>query len=159
MRQVAGRKLWLGHIGDLREPRPLLSSGIEAIIELADNEVFATLPRNLIRCRFPLSDGGENPLWLLRLAAHSVAALLTTGVPTIVCCSCGMNRSVCVAGAGVAIAERLTLDEAVKVVVGAGPADVSVRLFEELRKALVGTDPFSGRPRGDAGERRPEGDR
>jgi hypothetical protein len=137
MRQITGRKLWLGHIGDLREPRPLLSAGIEGIIELADNEMLATLPRDLIRCRFPLSDGGENPLWLLRLAADSVAALLTAGVPTIVCCSAGMNRSVCVAAAGVSIAERLTLDEAVQVVVGAGPADVSVRLFEEVRKALV----------------------
>jgi hypothetical protein len=136
MRQVAGRKLWLGHVGDLRDPRSLLSVGIEAVVELADNEVFASLPRDLIRCRFPLSDGGENPPWLLSLAANSVAALLVAGVPTIVCCSCGLNRSVCVAAAGLAIAERRTLDDAVKVVVGAGPADVSPRLFEELRNAL-----------------------
>ncbi len=141
MRQVADRRLWLGHVGDLRDPRSLLSAGIEAVIELADNEVFATLPRDLIRCRFPLSDGGENPPWLMRLAADSIAALLTAGIPTIVCCSCGLNRSVCIAAAGMAIAESLTLDEAVKIVVGAGPADVSVRLFDELRNALVARSP------------------
>jgi hypothetical protein len=28
MRQVAGRKLWLGHAGDLRDPRTVLALGI-----------------------------------------------------------------------------------------------------------------------------------
>src|ERR1043165_3254275 len=104
MRQVPGRGLWLGNAGDLRESEAVLGAGVEAVVELADSEPFAVLPRELVRCRFPLSDGGDNPAWLLRLAAESVAALLRAGVPVLVCCSAGMSRSVCVAAAGVALA-------------------------------------------------------
>jgi hypothetical protein len=100
MRQVAGRALWLGNPGDTRDPRTVLDAGIEAVVELADNEPLAVLPRELVRCRFPLSDGGENPNCLLRFAAESVATFLRAKVPTLVCCSGGMNRSVCIAAAG-----------------------------------------------------------
>ena len=73
MCQVAGRKLWLGQSGGLRAPRALRTAGIEAVVELADSEQMAILPRELIRRRFPLSDGGTTPPWLLRMATESVA--------------------------------------------------------------------------------------
>src|SRR5215468_3039219 len=104
MRQVVGRTLWLGNSGDLRDPRAVMAAGIAAVVELADSEQLAVLPRDLVRCRFPLSDGGDNPPWLLRLAAESVAALLRAGVPTLVCCASGLSRSVCVAAGGLALA-------------------------------------------------------
>jgi hypothetical protein len=137
MRQVAGRSLWLGHAGDLRDARGVLAAGIEAVVELADSEQLAVLPRELVRCRFPLSDGGNNPPWLLRLASESVAALLRAGVPTLVCCAGGLSRSVCIAAGGVALAEGRPLDEALIAVVASGPADVSPRLLTQLRDAFV----------------------
>jgi hypothetical protein len=136
MRQVACHALWLGHAGNLRDPRTVLAAGVEAVVELADGEPLATLPRELVRCRFPLSDGGDNPPWLLRLACESVAALLRAGVPTLVCCAGGMSRSVCVAAGGVAVAEDRPLDDALAMVVGSGPADVSPGLLAQLRQAL-----------------------
>jgi len=136
MRQVGGRPLWLGNAGDLRDARAVLAAGVEAVVELADSEPFAVLPRDLVRCRFPLSDGGDNPPWLLRLAAASVAALLRAGTPVLVCCSAGMSRSVCVAAAGIALAEGRPLPEAVTAVAGSGPADVSPGLLVQLQQAL-----------------------
>ena len=136
MRQIGARQLWIGNAGDLRNPRLVLDVGIEAVIELADNEPFAGLPRELVRCRYPLSDGGDNPPWLLRLAAESVAALMMADTPTLVCCSAGMSRSVCVAAGGIAIVEKRPLGEVLIEVVGSGPADVSPQLFEQLRQAL-----------------------
>jgi protein-tyrosine phosphatase len=138
MRQVAGRLLWLGHAGDLRDLRALLAAGVEAVVELADSEPPAVLPRELVRCRFPLSDGGDNPAWLLRLAAETVAALLRAGVPVLVCCSAGMSRSVCVAAAGVALADGRPLGEALEAVAGVGPADVSPGLLRQFERALGG---------------------
>jgi protein-tyrosine phosphatase len=138
MRPVAGRSLWLGHAGDLRDPRAVLDAGIEAVVELADSEPLAVLPRELVRCRFPLSDGGDNPAWLLRLAAESVAALLRAGVPTLVCCSAGMSRSVCVAAAGIVMAEGGSFADAIVSVVGSGPADVSPRLVVQFQQVLGG---------------------
>ena len=112
MREVAGRALWLGNAGDLRDAPAVLNAGIEAVVEVADSEPLADLPRYLIQCCFPLSDGGDNQAWLLRLAAEAVAALLWARVPVLVCCSVGMSRSVCVASAGVALAEDRPLTEA-----------------------------------------------
>ncbi len=138
MRPVAGRALWLGNASDLRDARAVMGAGVEAVVELADSDQLAVLPRELIRCRFPLSDGGDNPAWLLRLAAESVAALLRAGVPVLVCCSAGMSRSVCVAAAGVALAEGRSVAEALSAVVGSGPADVSPGLLVQLQRALGG---------------------
>jgi hypothetical protein len=104
MRPIEADLLWIGHAGDLREPRAILSAGVEAVVELADNEPGATLPRELIRLRFPLSDGGGNPPWLLRLASNSLAALIEAHVPALVCCSNGMSRSVCIVAAGLLLA-------------------------------------------------------
>jgi protein-tyrosine phosphatase len=136
MRQVTGRLLWLGHAGDIRDPRELLAADVEAVIELADNEPFGLLPRHLIRCRFPLADGSGNPTWLLRLAADLVAALVRARVPTLVCCASGMSRSVCIAAAGVAIAEGRPLEEALTIVLGTGPRDVSPGLLIQVQEAL-----------------------
>lgn len=135
VRQVAGRALWLGNTADLRDVRAVMTAGIEAVIELADSEPLAVLPRELVRCRFPLSDDGGNPTWR-RLAVDTVAALLRSGVPVRVCCSAGMSRSVCVAAAGVALAEGRPLTETVAVIVQSGPADVSAGLLVRLRESL-----------------------
>ena len=136
MRQIAGRQLWLGHAGDLRDARAVLDAGIAAVVELADSEPHAVLPRDLIRCRFPLSDDGENPPWLVRLTIQSVAAILVARVPLLVCCSAGMSRSVCIAAAGLALAEAITIDEALKVVIGTGPADVSPGFYSRVVEAV-----------------------
>lgn len=136
MRQVDGRALWVGHGGDLRDPRAVLAAGVEAVVELADSEPIAALPRNLIHLRFPLVDGGDNPDWLVRLAVDSVAALLGARVPLLVCCSVGMSRSVCVAAAAVAVVEARPLAEALVTVVASGPADVSPGLWVQLRRVV-----------------------
>jgi hypothetical protein len=137
MRQIANRQLWIGSVGDLRDPRAVLAAGIEAVVELADNEQMASLPRDLIRLRFPFSDGGENADWLVRLAANSVAALLNAGIPTLVCCSCGLNRSVCMAAGALAVVDGRSFDEVLLAVAKGGPADVSPGLAAQFRAALL----------------------
>jgi hypothetical protein len=136
MRQLTGRKLWIGHAGDTRNPRSLLAAGIEAMIELADSEPLAVLPRELIRCRFPLTDGDGNPPWLVRLTVESIATFVRARVPTLVCCGCGMSRSVCLAAGGLALAEARSLRETLMEVAALGPADVSPALLAQVQAAL-----------------------
>lgn len=138
MRQIESRPIWIGSLEDLLDPRRALSAGAEAIVELADSDPFATLPRDLIRCRFPLSDGGENPAWVVQLAIEAAVTLVEAAVPTLVCCNSGLNRSVCLVSAAVAISECRTFQEALQIVVGSGPADVSPGLVEDFRAALKG---------------------
>jgi len=132
MRQIAGRQLWIGHAGDLRDARAILDAGIAAVVELADSEPHAVLPRDLIRCRYPLSDDANNPPWLIRLAAKSIAAMLVAGVPVLVCCSAGMSRSVCIASAALALAEKIAFEEALRIIVGSGPADISPGFYSRM---------------------------
>lgn len=136
MRQVADHSLWIGNAGDLRDARAVMALGIEAIVDVADEEPFAPLPRSLVRCRYPLSDGGDNPDWVLRLASESVAALLHAKVPVLVCCSAGMSRSVCVAAAGMAIATGTPFTECLLSIAGSGPADVSANLSWQMERAI-----------------------
>jgi hypothetical protein len=139
MRRIANHCFWLGHVGDLRDPRAILAAGIEAVVELADCEPFAALPRNLVRCRFPLSDGGGNPPWLLRLAFESVASLVRARVPALVCCGCGLSRSVCIAAAGLSRAEGRPLEEFLTEIAQSGPADVTPGLLAEVKASLAET--------------------
>ena len=132
MRHIPDRQLWIGHAGDLRDAKAILDAGIAAVVDLADSEPHALLPRDLIRCRFPLSDDAENPAWLIRLAIQSVAAIMAAGVPLLICCSAGMSGSVCITAAGLALAEKMTLDEALKLVIGTGPADVSPGFYSQM---------------------------
>jgi hypothetical protein len=138
MRQISGHALWLGHAFDLRDARAVLATGVIAVVELGDSEPFAVLPRELIRLRFPLSDGGENPLWLMRLAVESIAALLRASVPVLICCSAGMSRSVCVAAGGLALAEGRPLAESLSVIVESGAVDVSPWFLMQVQQALGG---------------------
>ena len=56
MRQIAGQLLWIGNPSDTLNVRGIMDAGIEAVVEVADNEPLAMLPREIVRCRFPLSD-------------------------------------------------------------------------------------------------------
>ena len=141
MRKITGQLLWVGNPSDTLNVRSIIDAGIEAVVEVADNEPFALLPREIVRCRFPLSDGGDNPAWLLRLAADTVAAFVRARIPAIVCCSGGMNRSVCIAAAGLTVASGMELDASLVAVIGNGPADVSPRFLAQLREVIAG--PFS----------------
>ncbi len=137
MRNILGSTLWVGHVGDLLNIPLLYETEIQAIVEVADSEPSATLPRDFVRCRFPLSDGGENPAWILRLARDTVAALLQEGVKTLVCCSVGINRSLCVAASALAKFRSEPFKEVLLRVAQTGPADVSPGLIRDFQS--IGT--------------------
>jgi hypothetical protein len=136
MRQILNHQLWIGNAGDLDDARAILATGVEAVIEVADNEPLADLPRELIRLRFPLSDGGPNPAWMLRLAANSLAELVKEEISTLVCCSMGMSRSVCVAAAGLSIGSGNSLNESLSLIAMYGPCDVAPELWAQFQQAL-----------------------
>lgn len=140
LRQVAPH-LWVGNAGDLRDIRAVMETGVAAVIELADSEPLATLPRNLIRVRIPIADGGVNPAWLLHLAVQTIVRLLQAEQTVLVTCSDGMNRSLCIAAAAIALTKAITLDEAIHLVTNAGPADVSPALYRDLTQLLTATPP------------------
>lgn len=47
-----------------------------------------------------------------------------------------MSRLVCIAAAGLASAEKITFEDALKEVIGTGPADVSPGFYSQLLKVV-----------------------
>lgn len=136
MRQVPGYPLWLGHVGDIRDLRGVLSAGVLAVVDLALNEPPANVTRELVYLRFPLIDGTGNPPWLVRAAIEAVAGLLQSGTPTLVYCSSGLSRSPCVAGAAIARIRNCSLAEGLTIVAQSGHSDVSTSLWAEVESVV-----------------------
>jgi len=136
MRQIPPHPLWLGHAGDGRDYRRILDAGIQAVVQLAEEEPPLQPPRELVYCRFPLIDGPGNDPKVLHLAVTTVASLLGREVPTLVCCGAGMSRSPAVAAAALAVAFRRDPDECLKQVAEHHPADVLPGLWGEVRNIL-----------------------
>jgi protein-tyrosine phosphatase len=136
LRQIDGRPLWLGHTGDLRHVAELFAAGIVAVVDLASNEPPTLLPREFVYCRFPIVDGGGNPLWLLRRAVETIAALAEANVATIVCCSAGMSRSPAILSAALAKVSRSSPAEMLARVTAGQASDVSPALWSEILAAV-----------------------
>jgi protein-tyrosine phosphatase len=137
MRLVADSSLWLGHVGDVRDLRAVLATGILAVVDLALNEPPATVTRDLVYCRFPLVDGIGNPSWLLRTAVDCVAGFLCSRTPTLVYCANGMSRSPAIAATALARVCGCSPAEALSLVAESGPLDVSPGLWFEIKAALA----------------------
>jgi hypothetical protein len=136
MRQISGYSLWLGHIGDARDLKTVLAADIVVIVDLAVNEAPANVTREVAYLRFPLVDGAGNPPWLLRGAVQAVSHLVRSGVPSLVYCSTGHSRSLCVAGAAIAEVKGVPPAEGLALVAGSGPADVSPGLWKDVQAVI-----------------------
>ena len=138
MRQVPGYSLWLGHIGDVRDMRQVLSTGIAALVDLAANEPPLTAaPRDVVYCRIPLVDGAGNPPWLMQTAIRTIVDLLENNVPTLVYCSAGMSRSPAIAAAAIALQRGCSLQAALIEVEGESGGDVSPSLLVDVQQVLA----------------------
>lgn len=137
MRRIAEFSLWLGHVGDMRNLREVLSNGILAVVDLALEEPPATVTRDLVYCRCPLVDGIGNPSCLLQAAIDCVAGLLRSGTPTLIFCGAGMSRSPCIAAAAIARVRDCSSHEALIEVATSGAVDVAPGLWSEVRAILA----------------------
>jgi protein-tyrosine phosphatase len=136
MYQIPPYPLWLGHVGDVRDLRGVLTAGIVAMVDLALNEAPAVVPRELVYCRFPLVDGAGNPAWLLRAAIETTVELLRSDVPTLVYCSAGMSRSPAVAAAAVSLISGQPPNACLAAIRESGVSDVSPALWQEITAVL-----------------------
>ncbi len=132
MNQILPYAIWIGHGGESHDFPHIFDAGIEAIIELSAEEPPFPSRRELIACRFPLLDGGGNRAELLALAIRTVASLIESGTPTLVCCSGGVSRSPAVVAAALAMVHHESPEECLKKVTAHHPSDVSPGLWREI---------------------------
>lgn len=132
MRPIPPYPLWLGHVGDARDVRGVLSAGIAALVDLALNEPPVAVTRELVYCRFPLLDGAGNSPWLLRAAVETTAALLRANVSTLVFCSGGMSRTPAIAATALARVTGRSPEECLADIARTGACDVSTTLWRDI---------------------------
>jgi protein-tyrosine phosphatase len=134
MIQISPYPLWIGQGGEGHDFRRVLDLGIEAVIELAMEEPPLPHHRELVGCRFPLIDGTGNRPELLALAVRTVANLIASGTPTLVCCGGGMSRSPAVVATAMALVQREPAESCLKRIARHHPHDVSPGLWTDLVK-------------------------
>jgi protein-tyrosine phosphatase len=132
MYEVVPRKLWIGNARDGRDARVLLANEIQCVVDLAMEEPPAQLPRELMYCRIPLSDGGGNSPPILHTALETVATLMRNGIPILVCCSGGMSRSPAIAAIVLSTFGERNALEWLSDMRRSNPVDVSPSLWNEL---------------------------
>lgn len=136
MRTVIPRSLWIGNVRDGRDISALRAEGIQAVLNLADNELPALLPREIVSARFPVSDGAENPRWILRGAIAIAADWIREGVPALVCCSAGISRSPAIVAAAMARSTGSSAADCLTTLSRTGPVDVSPGLWRDIVQLL-----------------------
>jgi protein-tyrosine phosphatase len=132
MIQILPYSLWIGHGGDGHDSSRIFDLGIEAVIELALEEPALPTHRELIACRFPLVDGAGNRPDVLALAVRTVANLIASATPTLVCCGGGLSRSPAVVAVAMGLVHREPPEACLKRISWHHPHDVSPGLWTDL---------------------------
>jgi hypothetical protein len=133
MREILSQKLWLGNTADARDVDGIMQAGIGAVIDLAIEQPMPTLPRSLVYCRFPIMDGQQTSLSILRAAIEMLVSLLNKQIPTLVCCSAGMSRSPAVVAGAMSVFRGGDPDDRLREIVMSHPHDVSPQLWQDVR--------------------------
>ncbi len=129
MTEALPRLLWIGNRNEARETSQGLGNGIEALVDLALEELPPRVTRELVYCRFPMIDGSGNPPRLLRAAVETVASLIEKRIVTLVFCGAGMSRAPAIVAAALAVSRGSSPDEALKSLAAGRPHDVSGALW------------------------------
>jgi hypothetical protein len=137
MNQIRPHLLWLGHAGDGGDFRRLFDRGIEAVVQLAEEEQPLALPHEILYCRFPLLDGGGNRAEVLSLAIQMLATLVRLRVPTLACCATGMSRSPAVAAAALSLVSGETPEACLTALAQHHACDVSTTLWQDIKASLA----------------------
>jgi predicted protein tyrosine phosphatase len=140
MREIEPGRLWIGNAVEARDLRRVLDLGVQAIVDLAMQELPLPVTRELVYLRIPIVDGG-NDAWRLAIAIDAVVKLLRSEIPTLVFCSAGMSRSPAIVAAALSLVRCRPADEVLQEIAAQMPHDVSPLLW---RDALAAADSLRG---------------
>jgi hypothetical protein len=136
IRNVLSDLLWIGNCADGRNVDGLRLLGIEAVVDLAAEELLALLPRDFVYLRVPLVDGGDNTDVVIRLAVETARLSVQAAHRTLICCSAGLSRSPLVAAAVASLEKGESLETVLGQINQLGPLDPSSQLLSHLKRIL-----------------------
>lgn len=137
IRDLRERRLFIGDAISARNLKLIYEYEFDAVVDLAANEPPAVLGRDVIYCRFPLSDDGSNGEALLAVAIECVCNLIDREMTTLVACSAGMSRSPLVAAAALSIDTGESFQNTLMRITATYPADVSPTLCNSVQPVVT----------------------
>lgn len=135
MWKIPDEPAFIGNRGDFRDNAVLRRAAIQAIVDLAMEELPVTASRETLMFRIPLEDGGGNEAETLRLGVDLVHTLLVMGRTTLIVCSAGMSRSPSIVALAIARKRNIEPEAALSILAAHGPVDVSPAFWAGLRRA------------------------
>ena len=141
IREVETGLLYTGDAGSARDLKQLYDREFSAVVDLAADEPPAVLGRDLIYCRFPLSDDGSNRDALIASALVCLNALLERDLRTLLACGAGMSRSPVLAAAAIAMRSGEPLPDCLARLAARAPVDVPPTFFAAVARVCAELSP------------------
>lgn len=132
IRKIQSKQLFIGDAITARDLKLVYDHGITAVLDLAVDERPAVLGRDIIYCRFPLSDDGSNDDAIISAAIMCLMSMVQRNFTTLVACSAGMSRSPLVVAAALSLLSNQTLAECLAQTIQDSPHDVSPTLYKSV---------------------------
>ncbi|TWT86367.1 protein-tyrosine phosphatase family protein [Neorhodopirellula pilleata] len=126
--------LYIGDAISARDLKQIYDREFAAVLDLAANEPPAVLGRDIIYCRFPLSDDDSNDDAIVSAAIECLASLMEREFRTLVACSAGMSRSPMIAAAALSILSGDSHADSLARITTNAPLDVSPTLFSSVQR-------------------------
>ncbi|WP_052031467.1 protein-tyrosine phosphatase family protein [Novipirellula maiorica] len=101
---------------------------------MAANEPPAELGRDIVYCRFPISDDDTNDDMIVSASIECLRLLLERDCRTLVACSAGMSRSPVIAAAALSILLGDRLSDTLLRITANAPRDVSPAFFSAVQR-------------------------
>ena len=135
MQELISKSVWVGNAKDAENISHILNLGISAMVCVAIEELPPTLTRDLIFCRFPLNDGSDNSVEVLRTAVDTISKLINEKIPTFVYCGAGMSRSLVMTAAALSKVHGSAPDDTLRTLFTDLPHDISPLLWHDVKAA------------------------
>ena len=134
IRDVYNGLLYIGDAISARDLKQIYDHEFAAVLDLAANEPPAVLGRDIIYCRFPLSDDESNDDEIISAAIMSLQLLMERHFRSLVACSAGMSRSPLVAAAAVSLLCHDSFSDWLARMTVDAPHDVSPTLYASVKR-------------------------
>ena len=136
MHEIIPGRLWISSIYEARDLRSVLDLGVEAVVDLAMQELPLAVTRELIYFRIPILDGDRNDARRLTMAIETITQLIRRQIPVLVACSAGMSRSPAIVAAVLSIMNDRQPAEVLQELAASMPHDVSPALWRDVSLAI-----------------------
>lgn len=143
MIEIVPSLVWLANGPEVRDLELIGEMHIEAIVDLAYEELPVCSLRSKLVIRVPLIDGEGNNLQHIRLAITYTAELIRSKTPFVIACSAGISRSPTILAAALSTLGDGSIEEKLALISTKKQIGTSTVFLAEVQEAMRWNDAFN----------------